>query len=79
MSKRQGVKVYFLSITTNYKLIHLYAQPTDIGVSNEGVTVTTLLSALGYDRFGARTKIPSPLKCITTFPTPRSRSYGHRR
>lgn len=65
MSKRQGVKVSFLFITTNYKLIHLYAQPTDIGVSNEGVTVTILLNALSYDRFGVQIKNPSPLKRIT--------------
>lgn len=67
MSKRQGVKVSFLFITTNYKLILLDAQPTDIGVSNEGVTVTTLLNALSYDRFGVRIKKTSPLKRITTF------------
>lgn len=64
---RKGVKVSFLFITTNYKLIHLDAQPTDIGVSNAGVTVTTLLNALSYDRFGVRMKKPSPVKRITTF------------
>lgn len=62
MSKRQGVKVSFLFITTNYKLILLDAQPTDIGVSNEGVTVNTLLNALSYDRFSVRIKKPSTFK-----------------